>query len=107
MGIADVAASVRSGAVKAADLVEQHLAAIAARESEIHAFNHVMADEARAAAVAVDDAVARGDDPGPLTELVLFWRPGEVHHGKDYAPTPPPPTSILSKEYPAPACLSA
>ena len=71
MGIADVAASVRSGAVKAADLVEQHLAAIAARESEIHAFNHVMADEARAAAVAVDDAVARGDDPGPLAGVTV------------------------------------
>ncbi len=71
MGIAEVAASVRSGAVKAADLVEQHLAAIAAREPEIHAFNHVMADEARATAAAVDEAVARGDDPGPLAGVTV------------------------------------
>jgi aspartyl-tRNA(Asn)/glutamyl-tRNA(Gln) amidotransferase subunit A len=71
MGIADVAASVRSGAVKAADLVETHLAAIAAREADIHAFNHVMADEARAAAAAVDEAVARGDDPGPLAGVTV------------------------------------
>jgi aspartyl-tRNA(Asn)/glutamyl-tRNA(Gln) amidotransferase subunit A len=71
MGIADVAASVRSGAVKAADLVETHLAAIAEREADIHAFNHVMADEARAAAAAVDEAVARGDDPGPLAGVTV------------------------------------
>ena len=71
MGIADIAASVRSGAVKAADLVEQHLGRIAERETEIHAFNHVMADEARTAAAAVDEAVARGDDPGPLAGVTV------------------------------------
>jgi aspartyl-tRNA(Asn)/glutamyl-tRNA(Gln) amidotransferase subunit A len=71
MGIAQTVAQVKSGAVKAADLVEQKLTAIAARESEIHAFNHVMADEARAAAAAVDEAVARGDDPGPLAGVTV------------------------------------
>jgi aspartyl-tRNA(Asn)/glutamyl-tRNA(Gln) amidotransferase subunit A len=71
MGIADVVASVRSGALKAADLVEQHLARIAEREPEIHAFNHLMADEARAAAAAVDETVARGDDPGPLAGVTV------------------------------------
>ncbi|MFM7687587.1 MAG: Asp-tRNA(Asn)/Glu-tRNA(Gln) amidotransferase subunit GatA [Actinomycetota bacterium] len=71
MGIADIATSVRSGAVKAADLVEQHLRRIAERETEIHAFNHVMADEARTAAAAVDEAVARGDDPGPLAGVTV------------------------------------
>ncbi|MEY4173482.1 MAG: aspartyl/glutamyl-tRNA(Asn/Gln) amidotransferase subunit [Actinomycetota bacterium] len=71
MGIADVVASVRSGELKAADLVEQHLARIAEREPEIHAFNHLMADEARAAAAAVDETVARGDDPGPLAGVTV------------------------------------
>ena len=71
MGIADVVASVRAGSVKAADLVEQQLARIAEREPEIHAFNHVMADEARASAAAVDEAVARGDDPGPLAGVTV------------------------------------
>ena len=47
-------------------MVEEHLAAIAAREAELHAFNIVLADGARAAAAAVDDAVAAGRDPGPL-----------------------------------------
>lgn len=71
MGLADIVASVKSGAVKAADLTEARLAAIAARESDIHAFNHVMADEARASAAAVDAAVARGDDPGPLAGVTV------------------------------------
>ena len=71
MGLADIVASVKSGAVKAADLTEARLAAIAAREGDIHAFNHVMADEARASAAAVDAAVARGDDPGPLAGVTV------------------------------------
>ena len=36
---ADIAAGVRSGAVRAADVIDEHLARIAAREDEIHAFN--------------------------------------------------------------------
>jgi aspartyl-tRNA(Asn)/glutamyl-tRNA(Gln) amidotransferase subunit A len=71
MGLADIVASVKSGGVKAADLTEVRLAAIAAREGDIHAFNHVMADEARASAAAVDEAVARGDDPGPLAGVTV------------------------------------
>ena len=49
-----IAAGVRSGALKAVDVVEQHLATIAEREPEIHAFNLVMADQARATAESVD-----------------------------------------------------
>ena len=62
----EIAAGVRSGAVKAVEVLERHLAAIDARESEIHAFNLVMADRARQQAAAVDAMVAAGDDPGPL-----------------------------------------
>jgi aspartyl-tRNA(Asn)/glutamyl-tRNA(Gln) amidotransferase subunit A len=62
----ELAASVRTGERSARDVVEEHLAAIEAREPEIHAFNYVLADEARAAADAVDASVGRGDDPGPL-----------------------------------------
>jgi aspartyl-tRNA(Asn)/glutamyl-tRNA(Gln) amidotransferase subunit A len=71
MGIAQTVREVKSGAVTAADLLEQKLSAIAAREPEIHAFNHVMLDQARAAAAAVDTAVARGDDPGPLAGVTV------------------------------------
>ena len=64
--VIEIAAAVRSGRRTARDVVEQHLTAIDAREVEIHAFNTVLADEARAAADRIDDAVAAGQDPGPL-----------------------------------------
>ena len=63
---AAIAAGVRDGSVKAVDVMEAHLARIAQREDQIHAFNLVLADEARAAAAAIDAAVAAGRDPGPL-----------------------------------------
>ncbi len=63
---ADLASSVRTGVRRASDVVEEHLAAIEAGEEQIHAFNLVTADEARARARAVDAQVARGEDPGPL-----------------------------------------
>ena len=62
----EIAAAVRAGTLSARKVVEESLATIAARDSELHAFNHVIAEEARAAADAVDHAVATGQDPGPL-----------------------------------------
>ena len=62
----DIAAGVRSGEVRAADVVEGYLSAIDAREAEVHAFNLVLADAARERAAAIDAVVASGGDPGPL-----------------------------------------
>jgi aspartyl-tRNA(Asn)/glutamyl-tRNA(Gln) amidotransferase subunit A len=67
----DIAGSVRSGRRAARDVVEEHLARVDERESEIHAFTLVLADEARRAADAVDAIVARGDDPGPLAGVPI------------------------------------
>jgi aspartyl-tRNA(Asn)/glutamyl-tRNA(Gln) amidotransferase subunit A len=64
--VAEIAAGVRAGALSAADVVDEHLDAIAAREPELHAFNLVMVDTARERAAAIDAAVAAGRDPGPL-----------------------------------------
>ena len=61
-----IAADVRNGTRRAADVVDDHLAVIDAHEAQIHAFNLVTADAARARAAAIDAAVAAGDDPGPL-----------------------------------------
>jgi aspartyl-tRNA(Asn)/glutamyl-tRNA(Gln) amidotransferase subunit A len=61
-----IAAAVRAGEVSAKEVLEAHLASVEAREPTVNAFNAVLADEARAAAEAVDRAVAAGDDPGPL-----------------------------------------
>ena len=65
-GARGIAGEVRSGARSARDVLEEHLGEIGRREADIHAFNVVLAEEARAAADAVDAAVAAGDDPGPL-----------------------------------------
>jgi aspartyl-tRNA(Asn)/glutamyl-tRNA(Gln) amidotransferase subunit A len=46
--------------------VEEALAAVAARDGEVHAFLTVLDERALAEADAVDAAVSRGDDPGPL-----------------------------------------
>ncbi|MFZ8948920.1 MAG: Asp-tRNA(Asn)/Glu-tRNA(Gln) amidotransferase GatCAB subunit A, partial [Ilumatobacteraceae bacterium] len=62
----DIAAGVRGGSLSAVEVLEGHLAAIDARESEVHAFNLVLADEARERAAAIDASVAAGTDPGPL-----------------------------------------
>ena len=62
----DIARAVREGRRTARQVVEEALSAIGARDPELHAFNHVMADEARAAADALDGRLARGEDPGPL-----------------------------------------
>ncbi|MBK5333804.1 MAG: Asp-tRNA(Asn)/Glu-tRNA(Gln) amidotransferase subunit GatA [Ilumatobacteraceae bacterium] len=70
-GAVDIAAGVRNGTLKAVDVVEEHLAAIAAREPEIHAFNLVLADQARSRAEAIDAMVAAGDDPGPLAGVPI------------------------------------
>src|ERR1700754_3529732 len=66
-----IAADVRAGRRRARDVLEQHLAQITAREADVHAFNLVLADEARARASEIDAAVARGDDPGPLAGVPI------------------------------------
>jgi aspartyl-tRNA(Asn)/glutamyl-tRNA(Gln) amidotransferase subunit A len=66
-----IAAAVRTGERTARSVVEEHLAAIDAREGELHAFNLVTAEEALAAADAIDAQVAAGDDPGPLAGVPI------------------------------------
>ncbi len=67
----EIAEGVRSGRLKARAVLEEHLARLAAAEPEVHAFNLVIADAARAAADEVDAAVAAGRDPGPLAGVPI------------------------------------
>ena len=67
----DIAWNVRNNVTTAAEVVERHLAEIERREDDIHAFNLVLADEARARATAIDEAVAVGRDPGPLAGVPI------------------------------------
>ncbi|MGB3733892.1 MAG: Asp-tRNA(Asn)/Glu-tRNA(Gln) amidotransferase subunit GatA [Ilumatobacter sp.] len=66
-----IAEGVRFGTVKATDVLEDHLARIDAGEDEIHAFNLVLADEARARAAEIDAMVAEGRDPGALAGVPI------------------------------------
>lgn len=61
-----LAAAVRSGQQSAREVLESHLARIEQAEADIHAFNLVTTDAARAAADDIDRRVAAGEDPGPL-----------------------------------------
>ena len=67
---AELARLVRGGEVKAREVVDAHLARIEAVDTpdthDVHAFLHVTADEARAAADEIDGKVAAGEDLPPL-----------------------------------------
>ncbi|MEB2283758.1 MAG: hypothetical protein B6D46_15930 [Polyangiaceae bacterium UTPRO1] len=63
---ADLARTIRSGEVSSREVVEAHLARIAAVNPIVNAITEVRADEALAAADAADAAVARGAELGPL-----------------------------------------
>ena len=56
----ELAAAVRGGSRSARDVLEEHLARIEEREDELHAFNLILAEDARSAADEIDAAVARG-----------------------------------------------
>ena len=70
-GVADIAWNVRNNLTSASDILERHLAAIAERDGEVHAFNLVLVDEARARAAEIDDMVSVGRDPGPLAGVPI------------------------------------
>ena len=71
MSAVEIAAAVRSGARTARSVIEEHLAAIGARDGELHAFNLVTADAALARADVIDANVAAGEDPGPLAGVPI------------------------------------
>ena len=79
----EIAASVRSGERRAAEVLDEHLARIGDREEEIRAFNLVTEDAARAAAEQVDAAVAAGDDPGPLAGVPVALKDNLCTRGVD------------------------
>ena len=77
----ELAAGVRSGALRAADTLEGYLSAIDAREAEVHAFNLVLADAARERAAEIDAMVASGGDPGPLAGVPVGLKDNRCTRG--------------------------
>jgi aspartyl-tRNA(Asn)/glutamyl-tRNA(Gln) amidotransferase subunit A len=68
---AETAASIASGDISAVETTRAHLDRIAAVDDRVHAFLHVDADGALAAAQAIDDSRAAGDELGPLAGVPL------------------------------------
>ena len=64
--VVDIAADIASGKTSAVEVLEQHLARINERESDIHAFNLVTTEQARATAQQVDADIEAGKPVGPL-----------------------------------------
>ena len=83
MSARHLAEAVRSGTRSARSVLDEHLDAIAAREPEIHAFNVVLADEARFAADEIDRRVAAGEDPGPLAGVPVALKDNLCTRGID------------------------
>ena len=67
----DIAAAVRNGSLSAVAVLDEYLTRIGERESQIHAFNLVTRDQARAMAEKVDADVKAGRDPGPLAGVPI------------------------------------
>ena len=75
--------STRGGTRSAREVVDEHLATIAARDDELNACNLVTDDSARAVADAVDAAVAHGADPGPLAGVPIALKDNLRTRGVD------------------------
>jgi aspartyl-tRNA(Asn)/glutamyl-tRNA(Gln) amidotransferase subunit A len=67
----EIARQVRTGERRATEVLDEHLARIDRRDTELNAFNLVTADAARDRAAAIDAAVVAGDDPGPLAGVPI------------------------------------
>jgi len=65
-GVRAIAHAVRSGEATAVNVLEEALGRIHEQDRSLHCFNLLTEEAALAAAVRVDDSVARGVDPGPL-----------------------------------------
>ena len=67
----DVAVSVAAGELTASAVLEENLAAIDAREKDVHAFNVVTADRARERAAQIDADVKAGRNVGRLAGVTV------------------------------------
>jgi aspartyl-tRNA(Asn)/glutamyl-tRNA(Gln) amidotransferase subunit A len=93
--VIEIAEAVRRGELKAVEVLDDCLERINAGNGALNAFVHLDPDLARQAADAVDEAVARGDDPGPFAGV-----PFGVKDLEDCAGMPTSHGSLLYKDRP-------
>ena len=99
--VIETAEAVRAGEMKAVEVLDECLAAIEAHNQPLNAFVHLDPELAHRAAEAVDAAVARGEDPGPLAGV-----PFGVKDLEDCEGMPTSQGSLLYKGRPAVAADS-
>ena len=111
--LADLADQVRAGQLSARGLVAHALERIEALDGDLNAFVVVDGDAALDAADAIDEAVARGDDPGPLAGIPIGVKDLEdaagfrtTHGSAAWADSPPAEThSALVARLVAAGCV--
>lgn len=91
--VIEVAQAVRGGTRTATEVLDDALDRIGRGNEALNAFVHLDEGIARAAAVAVDAAIARGEDPGPLAGV-----PFGIKDLEDCAGMPTSHGSLLYKE---------
>ena len=69
--VVDIARDIASGSTTAVEVLDQHLARINEREHDIHAFNLVTTEQARATAQQVDADLKAGKQLGPLAGVPI------------------------------------
>jgi aspartyl-tRNA(Asn)/glutamyl-tRNA(Gln) amidotransferase subunit A len=89
------AEAVRRGGIKAVALVEESLAAVAARNPALNAFIMMRGEQALAEAADIDRRIGRGEDPGPLAGV-----PFGVKDIEDLAGLPTTQGSLLLRDAP-------
>jgi aspartyl-tRNA(Asn)/glutamyl-tRNA(Gln) amidotransferase subunit A len=67
----EIAEAVRTGELKASEILDESLRRIAEHNDALNAFVVIDEDAARVAASAIDDAVAAGRDPGPFAGVPI------------------------------------
>lgn len=66
LGAVELAQCIRGGKLGAAEVLQAHLAAIAHHNPAVNAICTLAAEQAMQVAQGIDEAIARGEDPGPL-----------------------------------------
>jgi amidase len=81
MDAVDLARRIRARELSASEVLEAHLARIERVNPKVNAIVTLLPEPARAAARAVDAALARGEDPGPLAGLPVAHKDLAVTKG--------------------------
>ena len=71
MSATEIAAGVRDGTRRAADVLRTHMGRVDEHEANVHAFNVVLREQAELAAQRVDETVAAGREPGRLAGVPI------------------------------------